>query len=58
MMIVVGSANATCGRITPMIEFVRWILFRMMNSGVMATVIGNIRPAAKSANMNPRPRKR
>ncbi len=49
MMIVVGSANAICGRITPASELMSPMLRTTMYSGVMATVMGNMRPAAKRA---------
>ena len=49
MMIVVGSANAICGMMTPAREFIRPRLRTTMYSGVIATVIGNMRPAANSA---------
>ena len=49
MMIVVGRAKAIWGRMMPASEFIRPRLRTTMYSGVIATVIGNIRPAAKTA---------
>ena len=57
MMIVVGSANAICGRMMPARLFIRPRFRIMMYSGVIATVIGNIRPAANSEYIAPRPEK-
>ena len=49
MMIVIGRAKAICGRMTPASEFVSPRFRTTMYSGVIATVSGNISPAAKSA---------
>ena len=49
MMIVIGSAKAICGMITPASEFMRPRLRTRMYSGVIATVMGNMSPAAKTA---------
>jgi hypothetical protein len=57
MMIVVGRANAICGRMMPARLFISPSCRIMMYSGVIATVIGNIRPAANSEYIAPRPRK-
>ena len=48
MITVIGSPNAICGRITPPISFISPMLRTMMYSGVIATVMGNISPAAYS----------
>ena len=57
MMIVVGRANAICGRMMPARLSVRPRPLIKMYSGVIATVIGNIRPEAKSAYIAARPEK-
>ncbi len=49
MMIVVGSANAICGMMTPASELSRPMPLISRYSGVMAAVTGNISPAANSA---------
>ncbi len=49
MMIVVGSANAICGRMIPGSELVRPSERITMYSGVIATVMGNMSPDANSA---------
>ncbi|CPU65323.1 Uncharacterised protein [Mycobacteroides abscessus] len=49
MMTVVGRANAICGSTRPPTEFISPSERIMMYSGVIATVMGNIRPAANSA---------
>jgi hypothetical protein len=58
MMIVVGMANPICGRITPGSVFISPMVLTRMYSGVIATVSGNIRPAANSEYIAPRPRNR
>lgn len=49
MMIVVGSANAICGRMMPGRVFMSPSERITMYSGVIATVMGNIRPEANRA---------
>ena len=53
MMIVVGSANAICGRTMPPTVFIRPRSRIRMYSGVIATVMGNMRPAANSEYIAP-----
>src|SRR5690606_33129161 len=53
MMIVVGRANAICGSTMPPIVFISPRSRIRMYSGVIATVIGNMRPAANSEYMAP-----
>jgi len=57
MITVVGRAKAICGRMMPPRLLVRPRFRTMMYSGVIATVMGNIRPAANSEYMAPRPLK-
>jgi hypothetical protein len=57
MMTVVGRANAICGRMMPGQVVGQAQALIKMYSGVIATVIGNIRPAANSAYIAARPEK-
>ena len=49
---VCGRPNAICGRMMPASEFDRPRLRIIRYSGVMPTVIGNIRPAENSEYMS------
>ena len=57
MMIVVGSANAMPGMITPRYVPCSPRVRSSSVSGSAATVSGNISPAANSVYSTPRPRK-